>query len=350
MTTLADELDRWWRRWVQPRAESDGRRAIREATAGPLWVQHTFEVGSSHADLAAGLVGRPMGDRPSLTVHSFELSDPGELADFPVWLASLTLREQARESAGTPWRIAVTSDPPTIRCLHRETGAGAFVTFGPVPSWEQGNPLRPFLSWMAATWGGALLHAGTVGTPAAMGLIGGPGGTGKTSTVLTGLAAGLDTCGDDYIWLQPTATGTSLHAVYRTMKTCFDAEQHPSGAIRRMRGPRQKWIHWLDAPSDTEVVAGGQLVTQADLRACLLLRPPGGSGGTPSLGEVLATLLPSTLFHVPGDEAHVTAVARRAIADLPVIGLTRDGDYAALGQHLRASLLDLADSLVGQPA
>jgi hypothetical protein len=84
-------------------------------------------------------------------------------------------------------------DLHTQRALQLAPGAHDF------PRWEYGGPLRVFINWHLSQLQRALLHAGTLGVNGVGILLAGAGGTGKSSTVVSGICHGLESVGDDYV-------------------------------------------------------------------------------------------------------------------------------------------------------
>lgn len=68
-----------------------------------------------------------------------------------------------------------------------------------VPLWDCIHPLRRLLHTWARGFGADLVHAGAVGIDGDGVLVVGPGGTGKSTTVLAAMQAGLSAVGDDYV-------------------------------------------------------------------------------------------------------------------------------------------------------
>ena len=88
---------------------------------------------------------------------------------------------------------------------------------GRLPFWTTAAPLRGMLSWWLAHNGMQLVHGAVVGTDAGAVLLPGRGGSGKSSTALACLDAGLAYVGDDYVGValdpEPRA-----YCLYRTAK------------------------------------------------------------------------------------------------------------------------------------
>ncbi|MCW5715884.1 MAG: serine kinase [Bauldia sp.] len=108
-------------------------------------------------------------------------------------------------------------------------GVQLVATRGRTPPWESGGPLRTFIHW-ALPDGARLCHAGTVGVDGAGVLLVGAGGSGKSGTTLAGIAAGLETVGDDYCIVAMGPQSIEARPVFRILK------QDPGG-VRRVYGP-----------------------------------------------------------------------------------------------------------------
>jgi hypothetical protein len=90
-----------------------------------------------------------------------------------------------------------------------------------LPIWDRIHPLRKLLHAWARGFGADLVHAGAVGIDGVGVLVIGPGGTGKSTTVLAAMNAGLSAAGDDYVLVDagvPRGSPPTAHALYGTMR------------------------------------------------------------------------------------------------------------------------------------
>lgn len=85
------------------------------------------------------------------------------------------------------------------------------------PAWESSAPLRPFLHWFYAGQGKRLSHCGTLGVGDVGVLLAGPGGSGKSGTVIAGLLNGLQSVGDDYVLIE-TYPEIVARPIFATLK------------------------------------------------------------------------------------------------------------------------------------
>jgi len=90
-----------------------------------------------------------------------------------------------------------------------------------VPYYERAAPFKHILQWWVASRGGALLHSAAIGSSDDLGddgvLISGPSGSGKSSTALACLAAGMTFTSDDYV-IVDAAEPSRVHLAYSTAK------------------------------------------------------------------------------------------------------------------------------------
>lgn len=335
---LSQRLDSWSLELVAglEAQASNGHRHVRLGHAGPLRVRHTFGEKSSHAPLLDSLMGLAGPDSREVTIHSVQVDvdvahrGVTHLGPLPWSAADFDDYGRPRGLETSPWRLAWDRAHGAVRCYHRELRTGLFLTKGPVQSWEFSSPMLAFWHWAAATEGAAMVHGGTIGTETAMGIVGGPSGTGKSTTVLLGMREGLRSCGDDYVWLQANAQGAHVWAVYRTIKTVADSPFVPAVSERtQQEGTAGKQIHWV--PSGP--YAPGALLPRAPLKVAWVLAAPGRLH-TPNRIEALSALLPSTLLRLSGDHAAVSAAVRSALATVEVRPLPRNGDFEAVAREL----------------
>ena len=96
-----------------------------------------------------------------------------------------------------------------------------------IPYYESGAPLRRILYWWMGRHGYQLLHAASVGTGTAGVLLVGKGGSGKSTTALACLRAGLLYASDDYCMVT-THPGPVVHSIFSSGKLhAEDVERFP---------------------------------------------------------------------------------------------------------------------------
>jgi hypothetical protein len=166
--------------------------------------------------------------------------------------------------------------------------------------YERGKPLQPLLFAWQSDLGTALVHAGLVARGDRGLLFGGAGGSGKTTSALTCMAAGFDYLGDDYIGLPPLSVhppcGYSFYA--STWLEPDHAQRFPDLLAHAHPG----------APDDDKLmvllpdVPGTRLREAAEIVALVLPRVAGvreSSYRPASRGEAVLRLAPSSILQLP---------------------------------------------------
>jgi hypothetical protein len=191
-----------------------------------------------------------------------------------------------------------------------------------LPEWVARAPFRQLLGWWAADRGLAMLHAGTAATERGAVAFAGTSGSGKSTSALTCVAAGMGFMGDDacLVDLDPTPVAHTLYG---------HAKLEPD-AFRRLVD-----LHHLvvGADDDRQVLDPARhVVSQAPLRAVLLV----------SVGsERLTSLTPATpkdafrvLVSSSVDEGggSVMAGLRRVATEVPCYHAVLGSDPEALVQ------------------
>jgi hypothetical protein len=229
--------------------------------------------------------------------------------------------------------------------LDAERGVGLYcgADVSRLPGYETASPFRAILNWWASRQGLTLVHAAAVGTPEGGVLLAGPGGSGKSTTALLCLRAGLRYAGDDYVLLE--SEPHKVHALYGSAKIDRGiAAKHPqlvegldtsvswdgkaivfpadvsreaisSGfPIRAILLPR------VTGQLDTSLAPAGAAQTLLAMAPNSILQLPGH--GAPALGSLssLARDIPSFNLELGSDLRQVPEVVRRLVADLGVPG------------------------------
>jgi hypothetical protein len=200
-----------------------------------------------------------------------------------------------------------------------------------LPSWQRAEPLRAPLNWVLKGPRRALAHAAAVGRreDGAGLLIGGAGGSGKSTTALSWMLAGGDFAGDNYVLVDLDAPdGPTAAPIYATAK----ADPNAISMLPELEP--------VARPGD-DTLHGKYLLDVRDLRpdqprgpirvtAIVISRVSGETKPAvkPISGaSALRALAPSSLLQLPG-EADGFAVLAALIRDLPCfeVDLARDPD------------------------
>lgn len=193
-----------------------------------------------------------------------------------------------------------------VSVLDKERNLGVFwVPDARVPYWETGSPLRTILHWWLLSRGLQLVHAAAVGNSSGGVLIGGKGGSGKSTTALACLESNLFYIGDDYtlLGLEPVSV---VHSLYNSAKLNSDHAQRFPALLPKVANPErladEKALLFVNEHYPAKVA------TRLPVRAILLPRVTGLQDTQfkrVSVANALAALAPSTIFQLPraGNEA-----------------------------------------------
>lgn len=198
-----------------------------------------------------------------------------------------------------------------------------------VPAWVRRSPLRELFGWWAADHGMAMLHAGSVvGEHGAVALAG-ASGSGKSTTTLTCVAAGMGFMGDDacLVDFRPAPVANAL----------FGFAKLEPDAFARLDAVRHLAVG--DDPVQPLLDPASHLVPTAPLRAVLLVSVTGETRtrvepAAPT--DVLRELVTGSL-----DEGGATTLAglRRVATEVPCLrvglGTEPDGVVEAVAAAAR---------------
>jgi hypothetical protein len=186
-----------------------------------------------------------------------------------------------------------------------------------LPPWDFGVPLRQHLHWLLAEHGLRLTHAATLGRNGRGVLIVGDGGAGKSATALAGIAAGMTSCGDDYVALGG-GTQPMVHLLFRILK------QDRAGLSRvpALNGRTDNLpLNWQGKVEfDPEAFFPGCLAERLAIDAVLLpciTRRETARIVPISRGEIMRAMMRSNLYQFPGEDDDGLAFFARILAQLP---------------------------------
>ena len=210
-----------------------------------------------------------------------------------------------------------------------------------LPYWETGSPFRAILhAWMSPL-GLQFIHGAGIGEHGRGVILAGKGGSGKTTTALLCLNAGLQYAGDDYCAVTQSPQ-VCVHSLYNTAKLVpGDLDRFPN--LR----PRLSNPHSL-VPGSTDKstfflsdVRPDLLVAALPAQAILLPRVTGQARTTVTecaQEEALAAIVPSSVAQLPGagpsDMARLVALT----ANLPCYVLNLGTDLSEIPDAIRRVL------------
>ena len=199
-----------------------------------------------------------------------------------------------------------------------------------VPYYESGAPLRVVLHWWMNGRGRQFVHAAAVGTDTGGVLLGGKGGSGKSTAALACLDSALGYVGDDYVLLDVDPP-PFVHSLYNTAKVTGDhLRRFPqlASAVANARQLATEKALMFVARHRPQALRRGLPV-----RAILLPRVTGRPetrlrDATPAAS--LAALAPTTVFQLPGYGPRTFENIGRLVQQVPSYWLECGTDLARI--------------------
>jgi hypothetical protein len=256
---------------------------------------------------------------PGLTISLWDAASTGTGVPPGPWHDPGADPGQTHLCAGERIRAVFYPDPPLLSYLDEPAGRAYFWTRRAecIPFYESGSPLRPIFNWWMAQHGRQFAHAAAVGTSAGGVLLVGRGGSGKSTTALACLDAGLAYAGDDHC-LVSMEEEPYAHSLYSSGKL------NPDSLVRLPRLRRavanadrldqEKALLFLTSS------AGDRVVTGLPIRAIVLPEIHQGRDTEllpASAAAALLALAPSTLLPLPKSHATGLAVLAGLVRRLP---------------------------------
>lgn len=289
----------------------------------------------------------PVPSAPDITVCAWDAAATGvTLPALPDALAAYLARGEVRGYVEDGIRVAYQFDARALSLFDTKEGTAFYAVADAtrLPPYLDAMPLRDIWHWTCRQHGRQLVHAGAVGTERGGVLLAGRGGSGKSTTALACLVAGLRYLSDDYCLLANISRPIT-YSLYQTGK--LDA-----GHVRRF--PELAPLTAIESASGGDKALfflrkhfPGQMATEMPLRAILLPHVAGQRETTlrpATPAEAVQALAPSTIFQLPGggsaDFRFLAQVARR----LPCYRLALGTEIARIPQVIRALLEQLPDA------
>lgn len=203
------------------------------------------------------------------------------------------------------------------------------------PPWESAGPLRIFMHWALSMPQSRLVHAGTLGQDGKAVLMVGRGGSGKSSTVVAGIAHQMQSAGDDYVHVRHDAGRTNVYPVFSVLK------QDAAGLNRLglFDIPARNKANWqakyeFGAPDVGGLPMTGPLAVKAILIPVIGNRQD--TSITPaSKKEAMLALAPSTVLQMPGERISGMAFFADLVRRLPCHRLTLGSDPVGIVSAIR---------------
>jgi hypothetical protein len=199
-----------------------------------------------------------------------------------------------------------------------------------LPIYEKGAPVRTILHWWLRSKGLQMLHAGAIGTPDGAVLLAGKGGSGKSTTALTGLQSDLLYLSDDYS-LVKLGTPPRVYSVYNTAKLRPDnLKRVPHLHHALTNGDRldtEKALFFIQQHYPDKIVS------DLPIRAILLPKVTGLPDTTiePAASKAaLSALALSTLHQLAGSDKELVHTIDQLVNQVPTYHLKLGTDLAQI--------------------
>src|SRR3954447_10997129 len=229
-----------------------------------------------------------------------------------------------------------------VSVLDRERNLAVFWAPDPrLPYWENGSPLRTILHWWLLSQGLQLVHAAAVGNSTGGVLIGGKGGSGKSTTALACLQSDLSYVGDDYTLLG-LDSGPVVHSLYNSAKLNSDHVQRFPALLPKIANPErlaeEKALLFVNEHYPSKVAA------RLPVRAILVPRVTGlpeTRWKRVSVAKTLAALAPSTIFQLPRAGSEAFKFLAAFTRQLPCFSLEVGTDLSTIPPAIERLLADI---------
>jgi len=280
-------------------------------------------------------------DEPRETIDIAVLSpDDSSFSPPPPWGEAIyNPREIEKQLADSPYRATYFHDLHLWQIYELQSNFGLQWMMGTrgYPAWEPGAPLRSFLHWAYHPLGLRLAHAGTLGKNFQGVVLVGAGGSGKSGTVVGGIAYGLESVGDDYVLVRQHEAGIRVYPLFTILK------QDRAGLERLKLAATicpARTINWQGKYEfNSREISENPLTGELDIRAILIPRIAHAKTSTIqpiSKKAAMLALAPTGIFQMPGERDSGVAFYSELVRRIPCFELTLSGDHANVSQVLEA--------------
>ena len=289
----------------------------RRSGLGPFHIEFHIAGGFPSRDWGRLLATRPpAGDQLDATVYVWD--DSQGCTDFPrpPWSERqvFTYRGDLKAFRSDRFRLSYSWDLHLLNLWDRERRIGLYWTadLGCLKDYEWAAPLRCIIHWIASEQGLQLTHAAAVGMGGKGVLLAGKGGSGKSTTSVACLAAGMEFLSDDYCLVD--SQNLKSYAVYKTAKLRVDMQAHFPDWKDIEEYRRERKVFSLES------VAPERLRNTLSIEALLI--PAVAEGRRPGIRvasqrDAMASLALSTVGQLPGAGPRSIDILRRLTERVP---------------------------------
>ena len=229
------------------------------------------------------------------------------------------------------------TDARLIYLLDHSRNLGLFWVADPklIPYYEIGAPLRTIFHWWFQPRNYQILHSGAIGYADKAVLVVGKGGSGKSSTALACINAGLNYLGDDYTLVE-FGGSPKIHSLYNTLKLNWDnLENFPNlpEPLKNTSGVQlEKAIFYVNQYKPDQVQ---NLMT---LKAIMIPQITGNSVTIIKHGSsalAVAALAPSTVFQLSGHGEITFQHVSKLCKLVPTYTLALGNDFTEIPKKIK---------------
>ncbi|WP_136057785.1 serine kinase [Candidatus Halocynthiibacter alkanivorans] len=247
-------------------------------------------------------------------------------------------RECEAALATTRYRAHFLPDDGFWQLFDKQSGSGIQLMSTPegYPLWDPGSPLRNFYHWSLSSRDRGLVHAGTLASGGVGLMLAGPGGSGKSGTVLSGLIHGLSSVGDDYVVAKIEADEVRAMPLFNTLK------QDPEGIKRLALSSNRNissTVNWQGKHQFTlNDISPAARIEEMQVRALCLPNIRGAARTSIRRAgpkEAFLALAPSGVSQIPGDRDLSFSICARLSRLLPCYHVDLSNDPEEIAVALR---------------
>ncbi len=221
-------------------------------------------------------------------------------------------------------------------CLKTRRALQLMWTPQSVPDWDRGSPLRNFFQWHLSSKSAGLIHAGALGVDGSGALFFGPGKSGKSGTVLAGILHGMQSVGDDYVFVD-ASNGVTAMSLFSTLKS--DSQGLDRLGVDQTAGWAQR-TNWQGKKEFT--FADITTAAQPDrIKIDALCLPQVAFAQRTSISklgskEAFLALAPTGVAHIPGGRMQNFSFCAELSRRLPAFRITLGTDPVEISDTLQS--------------
>lgn len=204
-----------------------------------------------------------------------------------------------------------------------------------IPFWERAAPFKNILNWFLALTPFTIVHGGVISQNGRGILLVGPGGSGKSTTVINCLSSGFQVCGDDLIIVGLVDNEFKGYLLYNSIKlkahldSCFPKVGFKNSELWRSCGDK-KFTRYTDLSADG-VCASTRIIA---VMHCLVSNLDQTKISPITPNAILKYILPPTVFMLRGWEELSIKKISRLVRGVKTYELSLGEDLAEVCQLL----------------